>query len=122
MIDIVYESMSYDDIPEENKHGNCFQTAVNTVMENPNYILCHGVVCGQGPISGIEYLHAWAEDGDTVIDNTQKNPKNRVMDKVLYYALGNIHDVCKYSYREMLENLVEYEHYGPWDDRFEGYL
>lgn len=119
---IVKETINYDDIPEENQHGNCFQVAVNTVLENPSYTLCHGVVCGQGPISGVEYTHAWVEDGDTVIDNTQKNPENKVMDKMFYYAVGNIHDVRRYSYKEMLENLVKYEHYGPWDEVFDQYI
>ena len=64
-------AVDLSDIPEENKHGDCFVVALHTFLENPKrYVLVHGVVTGQGPLEGIEYCHAWVIDdsNDIVID------------------------------------------------------
>jgi hypothetical protein len=113
---------SLDEIPDENKNGDCFVIALNKAMEDPQrYTLVHGVVTGQGAIEGIEYTHAWVEDGDMVIDMTLPASMQR-FPKVAYYAIGNIKITRKYNYRQMLENVCKYETYGPWDKVFEGYL
>ena len=115
------EKVSLDDIPDDNKGGNCYQVAVDTLMKNPNAKLVHGVVTGQGAINGIQYGHAWVEDGDTVIDNTLRGDLRR-LPKQLYYRIGNINITRKYTYNQALENLIKYEHYGPWDKVFDDYL
>lgn len=107
------ESIDLDSIPEKNKHGNCYTSAVNYVMKHPDTILVHGIVTGQGAIEGIEYGHAWVEDGDTVIDTAS----GKELPKFLYYALGNIHYTKRYSYNDMLEKMLETETYGPWDKK-----
>ncbi len=110
-----------DDIPDENRNGNCYQAAFNKFMENPRkYTLVHGIVTGQGPISGMQYGHAWVEDGDIVIDMTlpahlQKLPKD------LYYATGHIEDTRKYNANQVLKMIDKYETYGPWDKIFDNY-
>ena len=105
------EKVNIDDVPEENKHGNCFVVAFNYVMSHPNATLVHGIVTGQGPLDGLQYNHAWAEEGDTVIDNTI----NLTVPKLIYYAIGHIKIVKKYSYEQMIDNALSYRTYGPWD-------
>lgn len=109
------------DIPDENKHGNCFVVSLEKFMENPTrYKLVHGVVTGQGVLEGIPYCHAWVEDGDTVIDMTLPSSMRR-FPKDAYYSIGNIEITKKYNHRQVLENVCKYETYGPWDKVFEDY-
>lgn len=113
----IYEyvnDVDLDDIPEENKHGNCYVVAMNTFIEKPyQYKLVHGIVTGQGAIEGIQYGHAWVEDGDTVIDNTV----GRKIPKDVYYAIGNIDYVHRYNLSEVAKMVDKYETYGPWDKK-----
>lgn len=116
---ILIEKMSYDDIPEENKHGNCFVVALNTFLENPQkYTLVHGVVTGQGAIEGIQYCHAWVENGNKVIDNTIP----LIINKDIYYRIGHIEITRKYNASETMKMLEKYETYGPWDKVFDNYM
>ena len=108
------------DVPESAKHGNCFEVALHTFMEDPqNYILVHGVVSGQGPLDGIKYCHAWVLDGDTVIDNTQK--KLNRLPKVVYYSLGDISITREYDSKDVYNMMEKYGTYGPWDFIFDNY-
>ena len=110
-----------DSIPEANRHGNCFEVALNTFLKNPTrYTLVHGVVTGQGPVDGIEFCHAWVEDGNMVIDNTQ-SPSMSKLPKQLYYAIGNIQITRRYNYTKTLEAINKYGTYGPWDSVFDEY-
>jgi hypothetical protein len=109
------------EIPESSRDGDCYQVAGRYVMDHglmgddQNVFLVHGIVVGQGPISGLEYGHAWVEEGDECIDLSQG--RNIRMPKVLYYALGNI-DPSKqfrYSPEEMRRKILDVGHWGPWD-------
>ena len=113
--------MRIRDIPEKNKHGNCFQAAYDYLIRHPDTILVHGVVTGQGAIKGVQYTHAWIEDGDTVIDKTIPEEFSE-LPKMVYYSLGNIKITRRYTYKEALQQVVETEHYGPWDKVFDSYL
>ena len=119
---VKYIKASLDDIPDENKGGNCFKVAVDTLLEHPDYTLVHAVVSGQGAIEGIQYTHAFCVDkkSNTVIDNTQSG-SNRKLPADLYYLLGNIEISREYTYKEALDNLLKYKHYGPWDSVFNNY-
>lgn len=108
----VNQNVDLDDIPEENKHGNCYVVAMNTFIKNPNrYKLVHGIVTGQGAIEGIQYGHAWVEDGDTVIDNTIPIE----ISKDAYYAIGNIEYTKSYDLLGVSKMVDKYGTYGPWD-------
>ena len=120
MITKLEAKVNLDDIPDVNKGGNCYQVAFDTLIENPNAKLVHGVVTGQGPIEGIQYTHAWVEDGDEIIDNTL-SPNLRRLPKQLYYALGNIDITRKYTYKQALEQTIKTGHYGYWDKVFDDY-
>ena len=122
--DNIMNTVDISDIPEENKHGNCYVVALHKFMENPKrYTLVHGVVSGQGPLEGIEYNHAWVidEKTDTVIDMTL--PKgNQKIPVGLYYYIGKISITREYKGPEVLEMLDKYGTYGPWDSVFDNYV
>jgi len=102
-------------IASKNKGGDCYSIAANFVLDNEKNspVLVHGEVRGQGAIEGIRYGHAWVEQGDTVIDNS--TGRKLKVPKVVYYALGDISKTYKYSVKETRQQLLKYEHYGPWD-------
>ena len=108
-------------IPDSARDGDCYQVVGSYVMDNalmgnnPNLLLVHGIVIGQGSISGIEYGHAWVEDGNNCIDLSQG--RDIKMPKVLYYALGNIDPSKQFKYtpEEMRKKILDTGHWGPWD-------
>ena len=104
------------------KLGDCYEANGNYFMtkslsgEGSEMRLVHGEVTGQGSLEGINYGHAWVEDGDTVIDVS--GGKSLRMPKMAYYALGGIdrnNNLHKYSPLEFQAKVAEYEHWGPWD-------
>lgn len=113
------EEIDLDDVPEQNKGGDCFQTAWKTFYDNlgKHPLLCHGIVTGQGAIAGVKYNHAWIEIGDQVIDRTMPIFSKGVS-KDAYYLLGNIDDklVFKYDSKQVSEKATEWMTYGPWED------
>ena len=81
-------------------------------------VLVHALVYGQGSVAGLRFPHAWVEDGDIVID--QSNGNDIRIDKRVYYAIGKVKPNQKgayktYSYIEMTRKLRSTGHYGPWD-------
>ena len=83
-----------------------------------NMRLVHGEVSGQGPLEGVNYGHAWVEDGNTVIDVS--NGGNLRIPKDVYYALGNIKNngnMHVYKPEEVRQKMVQHKHWGPWDLR-----
>jgi hypothetical protein len=107
-------------IPRGSTGGDCYEVSGKHVLDqsmmgNKELTLVHGIVTGQGPISGIQYGHAWVEDGDTVIDLS--NGRNLQSPKALYYALGNISETRRYSVEETRKKILEHKHWGPWDIR-----
>lgn len=84
---------------------------------NPNLMLVHGEVTGQGPIAGVQYGHAWIEDGETVIDTS--NGRHLRMSRATYYGLAQIDpdkpNIHRYTAEQARRQLLKYRHYGPWD-------
>ena len=102
--------------------GDCYQAAANYMMDqclyggNKHLVLVHGEVCGQGPLSGVTYGHAWVEDGDTVIDLS--NGRNLRVLKVVYYAIGGVshlNNTHRYTWDEAKVMLLTRKVYGPWE-------
>ena len=110
--------------------GDCMSAAANLMMcfytdffgkrikSVGSPVLVHALVHGQGTVKGLRFPHAWVEDGNTVID--QSNGRDIRMDKRIYYAIGGIKPnekgaYVKYSYSEMKKKLISTGHYGPWD-------
>lgn len=106
------------DIPDENKNGDCFVVAFENVMADNNLLLCHGIVSGTGPLTGIEFPHAWNETRDGfVIDESNGNAV--CVRKEVYYSIGNIQDVVVYDSFDAVAFACESGTYGPWDDMFD---
>ncbi len=93
--------------------GDCYNIAGNLIVDNKDWLLCHGIVDGQGPLKGQKIGHAWNEHQDVVFDYS--NSKKVILRKEQYYALGNIKKVIKYKREEALRMMSRYKHYGPWD-------
>jgi len=113
------------------KEGNCYEIAAKLLFcpENnqKSYTLCHGTAVGQGPIEGAIFGHAWLEyqdhiptpqgigiDLEMVLDHS--NGKKTSMPKELYYKIGRIRGVKKYSKEEARKMLITQMTYGPWEE------
>lgn len=95
--------------------GRCYEVAANYVLDNPEAVLCHGVVTGQGPSAGRRFGHAWVEIGDEVIDFTSPRV---AWPRADYYAYGDITqgEVVRYTQKQAAHRLIEANHYGPWEE------
>jgi len=104
-------------ISKECKDGDCYPVSGRYMMDhrfsNPNLLLVHGIVTGQGKISGIQYDHSWIEDGDMVIDKSCG--RNLILPKAVYYALGNIKNIKTYNPEQFSNMINKYQHWGPWE-------
>ena len=99
-----------------NDKGDCFVVAGHYVLEHSNTILVHGIVEGQGALTGLLFPHAWIESGSSVIDKSNENDIK--MERKLYYLLGKIQKkyLKKYNHKEAVNNMLEKSHWGPWDN------
>lgn len=107
------------------QYGNCYEAAAKYMMantlfagsqSNKNLRLVHGEVRGQGPMEGKTFGHAWIEDGNDVIDNS--NGRNLRIPKLVYYHFGDIHNLNNYHvYKptEARDKMLETGIFGPWD-------
>jgi hypothetical protein len=105
--------------------GDCYEAACGYMLDHrddADLRLVHGEVSGQGPLQGITFGHAWVEDGDWVID--QSNGRDIRMPRSMYYAIGNIdahNNIHRYTFAEMRERClgkVDCKNsgtYGPWE-------
>ncbi len=116
----IYESL--DDIPEENKNGDCYIQAYHYFMSNchsnKNLRLVHGLVEGKGRLSGIRFNHAWCEDIKLkkVIDKTFPKALQE-LPTIVYYSLGNVTNPHKYDLNDVTKFSIEEGTYGPWDKK-----
>jgi hypothetical protein len=109
--------MAFDtsDIPDANKGGNCFEVALELMMslgETTDALLVHGGCVGRGGIEGVPFAHAWVELNGRAIDETV--PVEMPVES--FYELGQVSVTHKYTFRQMLEKVLEFETYGPWED------
>ena len=121
-------------VPIHEGQGDCYEVAGNLMFdmaiqreEHPKFNirkLVHAKVVGQGPIVGLEYGHAWIEEGDTVID--QSNGRDIKIPKAAYYALGQIQDkpgkLYRYDFKGFQKWVNKTGHYGPWELKTESGL
>jgi hypothetical protein len=77
----------------------------------------HAYVYGQGKLKGRRFPHAWNEQGDMVLDNSNGN--NIQMHKETYYALGGVVQesgaYATYDKDDCLIKMLSEGTYGPWD-------
>lgn len=107
-------------ISSSSRNGNCYGTAADIVIDNfifhrdSSMVLVHGVVTGQGELEGLKIGHAWVEDGNNVID--ESNGNSIKIPKQLYYKFGRIdeRDLVKYTSQEARKMMMKKGNYGPW--------
>lgn len=75
-------------------------------------VLVHGLVTH--PEYGYRHVHAWCELDGMVIDTSQ--PDKLRLPKVVYYILGGVAYVKRYTLMDALHEMNGAEHYGPWDE------
>ena len=107
------------------KKGDCYQANGRKILGKPDssgWVLCHGLVTGQGKIRGIQFGHCWCEEGDNVHDFS--NDREVTVPKMLYYALGNIEpeNVFKYTPEQVREKALESGTWGPWEKESQEWL
>jgi hypothetical protein len=100
--------------------GDCFQAAARNMLHGSDdeMILVHAYVSGQGPLKGRRFLHAWNEQGNLVIDNS--NGRDIRLPREIYYAIGNIdpnddQQFRRYTRQDAVRSMARTRHYGPWD-------
>lgn len=101
--------------------GNCYEAAGKYMLEasigNENFILVHAEVMGQGQLQGTTFGHAFVVDIAQNIVIDKSNGRNLELPSPLYFAIGNIYDIgnyFEYTRKQMLENMLKYETWGPW--------
>ena len=108
---------------EETDKGDCFEVAgramIDMTEEQETYgmKMIHAYVYGQGELKGRRFPHAWVEQGDVVLDNSNGN--SIVMRKEQYYPLGGVVEekgaYASYDKEKTMINMLKHGHYGPWD-------
>ena len=98
--------------------GDCYQAGGRLIMNffgDKNHKLVHGMVNGQGALSGKRYGHCWVESRNTVMDHS--NGRKLEVPTKVYYALGNIKkNQCKYYTPEQAAKfMTKKKHWGPWE-------
>ena len=125
----------------ENATGNCFMAAIDTLTEwyltptdpGEEWFITHALV--QHPETGKYHWHAWNErektydvpyrdpSGElktqpvvvhTVVDNS--NGKKNEIPAGMYYNIGNVRCVRRYSLSEVQDRMAETMHAGPWHE------
>ena len=111
--------------------GDCYEAAgkviANYTAGNPQIrmmesvgltkVLCHGMVVGtKGVLLGTKYDHAWVEieGAELVYDNS--GGANVICPRDVYYAVGNVTDVRRYTREEASAMMLKHGHYGPWEE------
>lgn len=104
-----------------NADGTCYVDAFKYFQDNhfknKRLRLVHGLVDGQGALTGITYNHAWVEDGNKIIDMTLPPQYQKSLTKKQYYKIGNIKTTFSYDSKEFMENVLKFETYGPWEEK-----
>jgi hypothetical protein len=115
-----------DFINESNDFGDCYEASGRLILFDSGQIdpygelyLVHGMVDGQGGLSGVRFDHAWCEDDHLVYDFS--NGRKLILPKEYYYRVGNITDSenFKYSVDQAREFILNTGNWGPWERTFE---
>lgn len=97
--------------------GDCFVANAKHVLDRDRTkTLCHSYVTPvMGPLRNVKHEHAWLEKGDTVYDFS--NNRELEVPKDVFYILGQIDKkkVKRYSYNDVIRNIKEHKHWGPWE-------
>ena len=98
-------------------NGNCYSANANYLLyevkpsEAGDYRLCHGLAINWADRE--PFGHCWLEYDGMVIDKS--NGLDVKLPMEMYYAIGNIKKVYKYTADEVRKKLLEFGHWGAWD-------
>lgn len=98
-------------------HGDCYRQAfhaaerVAALTFEPVHVV-HALVVN--PDDGTLHVHAWAECADMAYD--QSIGELQAVPKALYYRLGGVGAVRRYSIPEVRHLTCLHQHWGPWDE------
>jgi hypothetical protein len=97
--------------------GDCYRAAARLILDNdlpPEARLAHGMVDGQGPLTGCRFGHAWVELGDVVLDHL--NGRTIAVRAEEYYRIGRMREeeIKRYTREETARLVLKHEHWGPW--------
>ena len=103
--------------------GSCFENAAKYLLDDDtgsDLTLVHCIVTGTGPVTGIEFGHAFliemTGEVESAIDVTADR-HNPVMIPLNYYReLGNVKNEIMYTREEARRLLLEHITFGPWDE------
>lgn len=99
-----------------NEQRRSFRLAAQEQIVRQHWILVHGVV----ETKGARLPHAWLEDTDSrIVWDAQSET---VTVKELYYNLGKVSVIARYSIGRTLEKMRGSDHYGPWHPAFSTYF
>jgi hypothetical protein len=131
----------YDHIPEINKGGDCFTNAFQYIFQegvlkgNNNLVITHAIIRPlMGDLAGVEFGHAWVEDGNTIIDSSRNNERIEKQDYYLFAGLLEMptmenkqfkvkeDKIKRYSVEDAKRLARQHGYYGPWDDQFNDYI
>ena len=113
--------------------GDCFMVAGRLQASDHDLVLVHGTVLAQvegGTAKvGQRHWHAWVERTSThshpdfpgmsfvIVDCIDKANGNDVtLPLAMYYKVGRVEDVRKYTRDEAAVLMLQYRHWGPWDN------
>ena len=99
---------------KKKKLGDCFKASADFILSNPKATYCVAMVSGQGELKGTRFVHAFCEIGELVYDYS--NGKKLIINKLIYYSIGNIERVKYYTMEEVACSLLKYKYYGLWED------
>jgi hypothetical protein len=110
-----------DSLGSKESLGDCFYIHAKhrNVAKMFGLVIVHGVVTGQGVLTGVQYSHCWFEcpNYGTVYDIT--NTQLITLPIGDYYAIGRVVDapgkLVKYTPDEVNAKMLLTGHYGPWD-------
>lgn len=111
--------------------GDCFQVAGRLQSENPDWLLCHGIVWH--PVTG-RHWHAWCEYDEVltppkdwpqsyqptftmpmVVDKANGN--DAVLPRDAYYRFGSVDpdEVWRYDRLQACVLMLRNKSWGPWE-------
>ena len=102
-----------DDVVKQqgNRQGECYQLSCMFVLDNPGWILCHGVIDPPlGPFSGTDYEHAWSEKGNMLYEAVF----NQFYKKKDYYEVYVPKVKKRYSSTQARKAVLKHSTWGPW--------
>ena len=102
--------------------GDCFEVAGQLILDDPNLVLVHGLT----DFGGSRHWHAWVETVRVVpvpeltepvtlhLAIDRSNGHNLTVPVGMYYRIGHIVQMWRYTAAEAIAAISVHGTYGPW--------